>query len=90
VIGITPGFEALALSLCKSLAESGPVSVDDFDDEWTPAGQTYLDELVTGGLVQLNRPAAEEEGPTMIVLTGDGVALAQTAGPPAAGTAARP
>lgn len=78
MIGITPGFEPQALALCQSLAESGPVSVDEFDDEWTPAGETYRDELVTGGLVTISAP---EDGPPMIVLTGAGVALASGQAP---------
>lgn len=85
MIGITPGFESTAFMLCQSLAESGPVSVDEFDDAWTPAGATYLDELVTGQLVEVQKPPEDQpDGPTMIVLTGAGVALAQAEGPPAA------
>lgn len=76
VIGITPGFEPLAYSLCQSLAESGPVMASDFDDEWTPAGETYRDELVTGGLV-----AIDAEG--LMVLTGEGVAFASGPAPTA-------
>lgn len=80
MIGVTPGFEPLAHSLCQSLARSGPVSVGDFDDEWNPAGETYRAELASGGLVEIG-----EDG--LIVLTGAGVALAQAEGPPAAETA---
>lgn len=75
--GITPGFEPLARSLCVSLAESGPQSVEEFDDAWTPAGETYRDELVTGGLVTIDEPTEEQGGHPMINLTGAGVALAQ-------------
>jgi hypothetical protein len=85
VIGITPGFEPLALSLCVSLAESGPMRVDEFDDAWTPAGDTYRDELVTGGLVTVG--PTEEGGPDMIVLTGAGVALASSEAPVAPASA---
>lgn len=76
MIGVTPGFEATALRLCRSLADSGPVSVSDFDDDWTPTGEAYRDELLTGGLVEISKPPAEEDGPPMISLTGAGVALA--------------
>lgn len=77
VIGITPGFEPLAKSLCQSLAESGPVSVSEFDDAWTPAGETYRDELMTGGLISIE---GEDQ---LIVLTGVGVALAAESAPTA-------
>lgn len=74
--GITPGFEPLAISLCQSLAESGPVSVAEFDDAWTPAGQTYLDELLTGGFIEIT--GAEEDPELRVInLTGAGVSLVQ-------------
>lgn len=76
MIGITPGFEPTAIMLCQSLAESGPVLVDEFDDAWTPAGENYRDELVSGGLVTV--APTEEGGPAMVVLTGAGVALASS------------
>lgn len=79
MIGITPGFETLAHSLCQSLAESGPVTVAEFDDAWTPAGENYRDELVSGGLIEIDKREGEEE---WIVLTGAGVTLAQADGPP--------
>jgi hypothetical protein len=74
VIGITPGFEGTARRVCQALANSGPVSVSDFDDDWTPTGEAYRDELVTGGLVEVT--AGGDDVPPMIVLTGAGVALA--------------
>lgn len=77
MIGITPGFEAMAKSLVLSLAESGPVSVEEFDDAWTPAGDTYRDELITAGLVTIEEPTEEQGGHPMLVLTGAGVTLAQ-------------
>jgi hypothetical protein len=80
MIGVTPGFEAMALSLCQSLAQSGPVSVDDFDDEWSPAGENYRDELVSGGFVSITEPTTDEQGHPLIVLTGAGVALARGEG----------
>jgi hypothetical protein len=76
VIGITPGFEPTAKMLCESLAESGPVEVSEFDDAWTPAGENYRDELVSGRLVTVEQ--LQEDGPHMVVLTGVGVALAQS------------
>jgi hypothetical protein len=88
VIGITPGFEPLAVSLCVSLAESGPVAVAEFDDAWTPAGETYRDELVTGGLIRVE--PGGEEGSDLIVLTAAGVALAQVEAPDARGDAPQP
>lgn len=79
--GLTPGFEPTALMLCQSLAKSGPVSVEEFDDAWSPAGETYRDELVTGGLVTID-PRDEGEGEAeWIVLTGAGVALASGQAP---------
>lgn len=75
--GITPGFEALARSLCVSLAESGPMAVDEFDDAWTPAGENYRDELLSGGLITIEEPTEEQGGHPMIVLTGEGVTVAQ-------------
>lgn len=89
--GVTPGFEPTAHALCQSLAASGPVSVADFDDEWAPAGETYRDELVTGGLVEIDERDDDGEGSVeLIVLTGAGVALAQAAGPPAPETTPQP
>lgn len=76
MIGLTPGFEVTAWRLCQSLAESGPVSAADFDDEWTPTGLAYRDELVSAGLVTVD---GEE---SLIVLTGAGVALASLKAPP--------
>lgn len=80
--GLTPGFEPLAQSLCQSLAETGPMLVAEFDDAWTPAGETYRDELVTGGLVVV--APTEEDGPDWITLTAAGVGLAQDGAAPAA------
>lgn len=74
MIGITPGFEATAKMLVLSLAESGPVEVDEFDDAWVPAGENYRDELVSGGLVTVG--PTEDDGPPVVALTGAGVALA--------------
>lgn len=82
MIGITPGFEPTAQMLCEQLAQSGPVPVGDFDDEWSPAGDTYRDELVSGGLVTV--APLEEGGEAMVVLTGAGVALAAGQPTPAA------
>lgn len=82
---LTPGFGPTALMLCVSLAESGPMLVDEFDDAWSPAGDTYRDELVTGGLVRIE--PVEEDGPPMIVLTAAGVALASSQGPVTPATA---
>lgn len=92
MIGITPGFEPLALSLCQSLAESGPMRVDEFDDAWTPAGENYRDELVSGGLVTIDEVVENEgEDPvSLIVLTGAGVALASAAGTVEPATAQQP
>lgn len=73
MIGITPGFEPLALSLCQSLAESGPVTVSEFDDAWTPAGENYRDELLSGGLIEI--APGEDPQLQMINLTGAGVDL---------------
>jgi hypothetical protein len=83
MIGITPGFEPTAWQLCRALAESGPVPVIDFDDEWTPAGDNYRAELVSGGLIDPDYPEGN------VVLTGPGVALAQAEGPPAAKSTAQ-
>ena len=84
MIGVTPGFEPFAHSLCQSLAESGPVTVAEFDDAWTPAGENYRDELVSGGLIEID-PRDDGDGEEeWIVLTGAGVTLAQAEGPPAA------
>lgn len=76
MIGITPGFEDTAKMLCESLAESGPMEVSEFDDAWTPAGENYRDELVSGQLVTVG--PLQEDGPPMVALTGAGVSLAQS------------
>lgn len=80
--GLTPGFEATAALLCRSLAETGPQLVDEFDDAWSPAGETYRDELASGGLVVV--APTEEDGPNWITLTAAGVGLAQDEAAPAA------
>ena len=91
MIGITPGFEATALMLCQSLAESGPVTVDEFDDAWTPAGETYRDELFNGGLIAIEQPSiADGDGPPTISLTAAGVGLVADQAAPAPGSAPQP
>lgn len=76
---MTPGFEKQAADLCAYVVNTGqvPLRVDDFDDDWSPAGDNYRTELRDAGLIEEREPA--EDGATGgIVLTGAGRALAET------------
>ena len=41
--------------LCKYIRNTGqvPLRIDDFDDDWTPAGEEYRRQLVVDGLIEL-------------------------------------
>lgn len=61
--------------LCRYIANTGqtPLAIHDFDDDWTPAGEMYRDDLVEAGLIE-QREAGENE-PGGIYLTGAGIGL---------------
>ncbi len=82
---MTPGFEGLAGPLCRWLADQAevPFPIVDFDDEWSPAGDTYRAELLESGLI-------EQTAENFIVLTPAGTALALEQGPPAPAVVVQP
>lgn len=62
--------------LCQYVRNTAqvPLAVHDFDDDWTPAGDMYREDLVEAGLIE-QREAGEGE-PGGIYLTPAGEALA--------------
>lgn len=76
--GVTPGFARLARQLCQYIRNTAqvPLRVDDFDDDWCPAGETYRAELVSGGLIEQREAVEELEEPGGIYLTAKGEDLA--------------
>lgn len=61
--------------LCQYVRNTAqvPLAVHDFDDDWTPAGAMYRDDLVEAGLIEI-REAGEDE-PGGVYLTPAGEAL---------------
>lgn len=61
--------------LCQYVRNTGqtPLAVHDFDDDWTPAGAMYRDDLVEAGLIEIRDPTEDERGG--IFLTAEGEAL---------------
>lgn len=60
--------------LCQYISNTGqyPLRIDDFDDDWNPAGDMYREDLVEAGLIDVREPneAAEEQGGIYLTLAG--------------------
>lgn len=78
---MTPGFEGQAADLCAYIVNTAqvPLRTDDFDDDWSPAGETYRAELLESELIEEREPT-EDGAEGGIVLTAAGRALAETSG----------
>lgn len=61
--------------LCQYIRNTAqsPLAVHDFDDDWTPVGEMYRDDLVEAGLIEIREASDEERGG--IYLTDAGEAL---------------
>ena len=83
---MTPGMgmEAQARRLCQYVRNTAqvPLRVDDFDDDWSPAGETYRAELLESGLIEVRQPGDDEPGG--LYLTEAGKALTAEPGTPEA------
>jgi hypothetical protein len=76
---MTPGFEKQAADLCAYIRNTGqePLRVVDFDDDWSPAGQTYRDELLESELIIIEGAVPEEGEQGGIRLTASGWVLSE-------------
>lgn len=61
--------------LCQYISNTGqhPLRVDDFDDDWTPTGEMYRDDLVEAGLIEVREHGEDEPGGIYLTLTGAGL-----------------
>lgn len=64
--------------LCKYISNTGqlPLRPDDFDDDWTPAGEMYREDLREAGLIEERQPGDGEPGGIYLTLAGMEAALA--------------
>lgn len=78
---MTPGMEEQARRLCQYIRNTAqvPLRIDDFDDDWSPAGETYRAELRESGLIE--ERLADTDEPGGIYLTAAGEAFAGPSGP---------
>lgn len=58
--------------LCEYISNTGqlPLAVHDFDDDWTPAGDMYRDDLVEAALIEVREPGEGEPGGIYLTLAG--------------------
>lgn len=61
--------------LCQYISNTGqhPLRVDDFDDDWTPVGEMYRDDLVEAGLIEVREHGEDEPGGIYLTLAGAGL-----------------
>lgn len=50
--------------LCRYINDTNqfPLPVHEFDDDWTPAGDMYREDLIEAGLIEIREPGEEEPG----------------------------
>lgn len=75
---MTPAQLEQNMRLCAYIRNTGqvPLRLDDFDDDWSPAGELYRDSLTLHGLAEVVEPDEEAGVVGGIVLTEAGKALA--------------
>jgi hypothetical protein len=58
--------------LCEYISNTGqlPLAVHDFDDDWTPAGDMYREDLVEAGLIEQREPGEGEPGGIYLTIAG--------------------
>lgn len=72
---MTTALERQNQRLCQYIRNTGqvPLRPDDFDDDWSPVGAMYREQLVADGLIEQREPGEGEPGG--IYLTAAGEAL---------------
>ena len=65
--------------LCAYVRNTGqePLAVHDFDDDWTPAGDMYRDDLLEAGLIEIREPGEDEPGGLYLTPAGAVLALCE-------------
>lgn len=59
--------------LCKYIRNTAqvPLAVHDFDDDWTPAGEMYRDDLIEAELISVREPGEGEPGGIYLTVLGE-------------------
>lgn len=67
--------EARNKRLCQYIRNTGqvPLRVDDFDDDWSPVGQSYREDLLAGALIEERHPGEGEPGGIYLTPAGAGL-----------------
>ena len=75
---LTPAMRQQCAMLCGYIRNTTqvPLALHDFDDDWTPAGDTYRDWLKQGGYIEEREADPEAGEPGGIYLTPEGEAVA--------------
>lgn len=62
--------------LCEYIRNTAqvPLAVHDFDDDWTPAGRLYRDDLVAAELIEIRTEGEGEPGGIYLTAAGEEVA----------------
>jgi hypothetical protein len=73
---LTPAMRQQCAMLARYIRNTAqvPLAVHDFDDDWTPAGDTYRDWLKQAGYIEEREADPEADEPGGIYLTAEGEA----------------